>query len=229
MQRTRSTSSPAAVHHGLRLRLRVERDAGSEPELTRLRDHAREVGAGLVVHRDAVPAGLRDRLEMLPGRLDHQVAVEDAAALVDERRDRLEDDRADRDRLDEVPVADVELEDLRARVHDDLDLLAEPREVRRVERRLDLDSAHPVLPAHGRERRPRSQAPYDMRVPPSGCTSSRWSWSLDRVAERQTVTLRPWSSPRAPMCGLSARIWSWSSFGGRDQSSSRSAGPIFSA
>ena len=78
------------------------------------------------------------------------MAVEHAAEPVDDRRDRLEDDRADRDRLDEVPVTDVEVEDAHARLHDRLDLLAEPREVGRVERRLDLGGAHPFVPAHRR-------------------------------------------------------------------------------
>ena len=41
---------------------------------------------------------------------------------------------------------------------------------------------------------------------------------------RQTVSLRPSTSPRAPMCGESARIWFRSSVGGRFQSSSRSSG-----
>ena len=73
-----------------------------------------------------------------------------AAALVDRLRDRPEDDRPDRDRLDEVPVADVEVEDPDAGVEQRLDLRAEPREVGRVERRLDLRPAQPGVPGHAR-------------------------------------------------------------------------------
>jgi hypothetical protein len=47
-----------------------------------------------------------------------------------------------------VPVADVEVEDASARVQQVLDLLAEMREIRRVQRRLDLDCPHPVAPSH---------------------------------------------------------------------------------
>src|SRR5215208_3004822 len=47
---------------------------------------------------------LRDVLVRL---LDHQMDVDDGAALVDDRSDRLKHDWADRDRFDEVPVADV--------------------------------------------------------------------------------------------------------------------------
>ena len=68
----------------------------------------------LVVERDAVAAGLRDRLEVLRRALDHQVHVDRAAERVDERRDRLQHDRPHRDRLDEVAVADVEVEDAAA-------------------------------------------------------------------------------------------------------------------
>ena len=63
---------------------------------------------------------------------------------------------------------------------------------------------------------------------PSGCTSTGTS-SPPSTRARQTVTGRPCSSPRAPMCGESARIRFSSSCGGRLQSSSRSSGRIFSA
>ena len=132
----------------VRLRLGVEGDADTELELARLPDHAREVGAGLVVDGDAVPTSLGNCPEVLLRALDHQVAVEHAAEPVHERRDRLEDDRANRDRLHEVTVADVELEDARPRVHDADEICAEIREVGRVDRRLDLGAAHPFVPAH---------------------------------------------------------------------------------
>src|SRR6185312_4019617 len=76
------------------------------------------------------------------------MAVEHASPLVHARGDRAEDDRPDRDRLDEVPVSDVEVEDAAAGVEQHVDLLAEAREVGRVERRLDLDVPSPRVPRH---------------------------------------------------------------------------------
>ena len=84
---------------------------------------ARVVG-DLDVEGDAVAAGARDLRDVPLGVVDHEVAVEHAAPLVHEAGDRLQDDRADRDRLDEVAVADVEVEDARAGVEQLLDLLA---------------------------------------------------------------------------------------------------------
>src|SRR5262249_12112581 len=107
-----------------------------------------EIVTGLDVHGNAVAAGCRNRFEVLLGRLSHQVDVDYAVHAVDLLGDRREHDRADRDRLDEVPVADVEMEDAHAGDHQRLDLLAEPREVARVQGRLDFDGPHPVAPRH---------------------------------------------------------------------------------
>ena len=131
----------------------VEGDADLEPVLARLGDHAGDVVRGLDVEGDAVAARLRDLREVVRRVVDHQVAVDATAVLVDHRSDRAQHDGADRHRRDEVAVADVEVEDARARVQQVLDLLAEPREVRRVQRRLDLDRPHPVLPGHARDLR----------------------------------------------------------------------------
>ena len=98
----------------------------------------------------AVTTGLGHGLEVLLRALDHEMAVEDSAEAVDDRGDRLQDDRPDCDRRDEVAVAHVEMEDAHPRARERLDLLAEPREVGRIQRRLDFDGANPVLPAHGR-------------------------------------------------------------------------------
>ena len=113
-----------------------------------LEDDGAQIRAGLVVDGDAVTAGPLDRSEVLLRRLRHQVAVDERPAVVDDRRDPLQDDRADRDRLDEVAVADVEVKDAHARAEQHLDLLAEPREVGRVERGLHLHRSDPVVPAH---------------------------------------------------------------------------------
>ena len=85
-----------------------------------------DVVDGFDVEGDAVAAGSGDRLEVLGRPLDHQVHVECAAARVNARRDPLQHDRADRDRLDEMAVADVEVEDAAVRVEQGVDLLAEP-------------------------------------------------------------------------------------------------------
>ena len=139
MQSTRS-ASPATFGDVVRVGLGIERDADPSPWLARDGDRRGHVVDDLVVERDAVAAGLRELREVLRRVVDHQVAVDRRAVdRVDERRDRLQHDRPDRDRLDEVPVADVEVEDARARPQQHLDLVAEAREVGRVERRLDLD------------------------------------------------------------------------------------------
>ena len=131
-------------------RLRLEREADLQIERTRLEHDGRKIRTSLVVHRDAVAAGPLDRGEVLLGRLRHQMAVDVPVARVNDRCDPLEDDRAHRDRLDEVAVADVEVEDAGARAQQHVDLLAEAREVGRVERRLDLHRSDPVVPAHAR-------------------------------------------------------------------------------
>ena len=119
-------------------RSRVDHDAGVA---ARVADHLQrvvDVRRRLGVHGDHVGAGLRERLDLPLGPLDHQVAVEDPAARVDEVADRLDDQRPDRDRRDEVPVHHVDVDHLRAGVHHELDLLGELREVAGEERRRDL-------------------------------------------------------------------------------------------
>src|SRR5207302_2513093 len=80
--------------------------------------------------------------------LDHQVNVDAAAAAVDQVSDRLEHHRPDDDRLDEVSVPDVVVEDARPRAEQLLDLLSKPREVGRIEGGLDLGLSQPVRPSH---------------------------------------------------------------------------------
>ena len=130
------------------IRLRFERHSDLEPFRARCLDRAVEVVARLDVNRNGVAARRRDRLEVLLRRLGHQVAVDHAVHPMDLLRDRLQHDRADRDRLDEVAVANVEVEDANAGAHQRLDLLAESREIRRIEGRLDLDRPHPLGPRH---------------------------------------------------------------------------------
>ena len=59
-----------------------------------------------------------------------------------------------------------------------------------------------------------------MRLPPSGCTSSGSNAPSSPTRARQTVTGRPCSSARAPMCGERARTRRTSSSAGRSRSSS---------
>ena len=87
----------------------------------------------------------------------------------------------------------------------------------------------------GRDLAPRSpEAAQPRRRSPSACRrraaprAARSRRPPPRRA-RQTVTRRPCSSARAPMCGDSARTRRTSSSAGRSRSSSRSAGPILSA
>ena len=106
------------------LGLRVERKSDREPLRPRCLDDGGQVLTGLEMNGDAVGPGLGERLEVAFGLEDHQVAIDRTAGFVDQRRNRLEDDRAGRDRRHEVAVADVEVEDTDAGSEQHLDLLA---------------------------------------------------------------------------------------------------------
>ena len=100
----------------------------------------RRVVRRLEVEGDPVGAGLGE-LGKVVGRVARPSGgSRPRRPRVDDRRDRPQHDRPDRHRRDEVAVADVEVEDAAARGEQRLDLLPEPREVGRVERRLDLAS-----------------------------------------------------------------------------------------
>ena len=89
-------------------------------------------------------------MSMVPSgiaRGDHQMDIDQRAAVVDSLGDGLQHDRSDDDRLDEVAVADVVMEGPHAGSKQPVDLLAELCEVGRVQRRLDLDLAH-LVPRH---------------------------------------------------------------------------------
>ena len=81
----------------------------------------------------------------------------------------------------------------------------------------------------GAHRSPRRQASTGIRLPPWGWSSSGSKPPSAPTRARQTVTGRPASSVRAPMCGLRARTTRTSSAAGRSRSSHRSSGPIFAA
>ena len=81
--------------------------------------------------------GLGEGLHVALGPLDHQVDVEDRLRAVDLLGERLDHERAHRDRRDEVAVHDVDVDDGGAGVQHDLHLLAEAGEVRAEDRRRD--------------------------------------------------------------------------------------------
>src|SRR3954452_3920682 len=74
--------------------------------------------------------------------------VDLATGVVNQACDRMQHDRPDDDRLHEVPVPDVVMEDPYSRAEQLLDLLAKLREVGRIERGLDLGLSQPVRPGH---------------------------------------------------------------------------------
>ena len=79
--------------------------------------------------RDAVGARLREGLDLISGPLDHQVDVQRTSGGVHPVCDRARHEGADRDRRDEPPVHDVDVDHPRACGHHLVDLLAEAREV----------------------------------------------------------------------------------------------------
>jgi hypothetical protein len=124
-------------------RFGIERQPNPKPERSCLRYCARRILDGLEVEGDAVGSCGGD-LRYVPLRLgDHQVTVDKRPTHMDERGDRLEHYRPHRDRLDEVPIADVEVEDPGPGIDELLDLSAEIGEVGRVQRRLYLDALCP--------------------------------------------------------------------------------------
>ena len=144
-----STCGLSECRRAGRRRPRAERDPHREPELASYRGHPGRVIRCLDVKGHRVRTRLRELREVVDGVVDHQMAVDDPSGGVDRRGDRAEDDRPDRDRRDEMPVAAVEVEDPATTREQCLDLLTEPVEVGRVERRRDLDVvADPLVPAH---------------------------------------------------------------------------------
>jgi hypothetical protein len=116
------------------LGLRVERDPDPETARARLlgdlrRGRARDLG----VERDGVRAGGGELLEVVRRVVDHQVAVDPSARLLDPPRDGAKHDGPHRHGRDEVGVAAVEVEDAATGGEQRVDLLPEPAEVGCVE------------------------------------------------------------------------------------------------
>mgnify|MGYP003694810873 CR=1 FL=1 len=146
MQSARSTSASRAAQ---RPRSTLVSGLNARPDLQavlpRLRDHLAQARAGLEVDGDAVGARLRELREVTLRVVDHQVAVEHAAVV---------GGRSARSTASTIgpivtggtkcpsPTSKWKTRALGAQQH--LDLLPEPREVGRVQRRLDLDRPDPV-------------------------------------------------------------------------------------
>ena len=90
---------------------------------------------------DRIGAGRREVGDVTLGPVDHEVYVEPAAGGVDRVAQRLHDQRPDRDRRDEVPVHDIDVDDAGAGIHDRGHLVAEASEVGREYRRSDAAPA----------------------------------------------------------------------------------------
>ncbi len=84
------------------------------------------MGQDLEVYGDAVGTSLDERLEIAIRRLDHQVHVERQTG---DLADGLDDQRAKGDVGHEVPVHDVEVQQIRAAALDLADVLGEMGEV----------------------------------------------------------------------------------------------------
>src|SRR5215831_8213284 len=82
--------------------LRVKRHPHAETKAPCLGDGLGRLADGLDVERDAVATCRLDLVEMSMWLGDHEVAVDDALAAVDEVRDGLDHDRPDRDLVDEM-------------------------------------------------------------------------------------------------------------------------------
>ena len=91
----------------------------------------------LDVEGDRVGAGLDELAHVALGALDHQVHLEHRARLAHLLGERRDDQRADRDRRDEMPVHHVDVDHPRARVEHLPHLLAQAAEVGRQDRRRD--------------------------------------------------------------------------------------------
>jgi hypothetical protein len=111
-----------------------------------------QVRCRLGVDGDAVRSGLCHRLDLALGSLDHQVHVDDRAAGVHALGDRLDDQRTERDRRNEVAVHHVDVDHPRPGPHHLIDLAPEPGEVSRKDRRRQLAACEQRLPVQWLDR-----------------------------------------------------------------------------
>jgi hypothetical protein len=100
------------------------------------------VWRGFDVDGDVVGARLREVCDVTLGAVDHQVDIDERTRGVDLLGERVDDQRAHADRRHEVPVHDVDVDGLRARVEHRGDLLGEAREVGREDGGGDPSGRH---------------------------------------------------------------------------------------
>ncbi len=126
--------------------LRIECNPDAETELAGVLDGAGRIGTRFEVEADTVGPRSLQRGELSLRFLHHEVTADHALALVDQRRNRSQNDRADRDFLDEVSITDVEVEDSCPCFEQGEQLGSQLREVCGVDRRCNLDAAKPSFP-----------------------------------------------------------------------------------
>ncbi len=108
---------------------RVERQPRVEPGGAHGLERVVHVRRGLPVHDQRVGSRGGELVDAPLRALDHEVNVEDSAAVVDEVSEGIDDQRSDRDRRHEVAVHHVHVDHASAGIHHLLDLLAEAGEV----------------------------------------------------------------------------------------------------
>ena len=115
--------------------IRIHRQPGCHPCLVNDLDQFRRRRNDLDVKRQVIRAGVSELLhERLRGR-HHQVHVDER--LRQRRAERPAHVRAHRQVGDKVPVHDIQVQKIRARLKDGLRLTPQPREVSRQDRRPD--------------------------------------------------------------------------------------------
>ena len=220
--RARTPNRPGRRRAGRRSDRRGEGTSGSGPGPL-------ECGGRAERQRQARVDDLHLALDLVEARDDGLERTPRATASVS-RRARSRPLGVDRE---DAPAAAQQLERVpsgpAAKVDGGAGARPPPRERERLQQRLARSRRRRVV---ARPRAARSaQAPQPLVVahlaPPSGCTSTGTS-SPSSSRAFQIVTRRPCSSPRAPMCGESARI-RFRLSSGRERSSSRSAASILAA
>ena len=140
MQRTRS-KSPSSSETACTGVLGHSARPGAAAGVAHGRERVVGVRRRLDVDRDAVGAGRGELGDVTLRALDHQVDVDVPARVVDLTGERLDDRRAHAERRHEVAVHHVDVDRARAGGEHRADLLAQPGEVRREDRRRDAGGA----------------------------------------------------------------------------------------
>ena len=140
--------------HRVERRRRVVRQTDSHAERAHLVEQRTRI-AELDVHRAAIGAGVRERVEEVGGIVDHQVAVEEQLGVL---AHRLDDRRPDGEVVDEVAVHHVDVQQIGV-VGDPVDVGREAGEVGRENRRGELHGCKVTGRPPGRSRRRSTNIP----------------------------------------------------------------------